>query len=448
VKAKKSLPELNEASMDDAVSESLESLTATTDSGFIWLSENGDEADLVALDHPIFALKDITVKVLLRSYDAWRAHGMDAGENAGQSSRASHTTSKKRKTDDAWQQRVERDDDNEEDNEGEDELPGPGQSSSERQDSPRKRIFSCPFLTRDPATYGACCDLKLKRIRDVKQHLGRRHQLPFYCPKCTQTFRDEELRDTHLRDANCDRRPLKKPEGVTNHQKKLLSRKVPASQSPSEQWYGVFDILFPGHEPRPESPYLDGRLSRQVLSFQSFWLTHGADILQEVVAARGDITLRQPPSTPEVNAFQRGVFNEGIKTVFTRWRQSEGLEETSSEQHGGLATLPFASMATGASTVATTTTADETGEESQSADASTGFFQEDSSYAPSMSSMPESTQLFADLQIDSPSTGHPGPFTFMTATDHQVMSTILMDFDQQYHDANNQGGSSGMYGRM
>lgn len=59
--------------------------------------------------------------------------------------------------------------------------------------------FACPYLAYKPATYRSCLRYKLSRIADVKRHLKRCHMHPPYCPRCMETFTNEETRDEHIR---------------------------------------------------------------------------------------------------------------------------------------------------------------------------------------------------------------------------------------------------------
>jgi hypothetical protein len=95
------------------------------------------------------------------------------------------------------------------------------------QGSPLSRPFSCPFCKKDLQRYQACAKFGLTRVPHVKQHLHRKHR--------------HEIDDL-----------------VKNRLKQRSAR-----GTEEEQWYGIFDLLFPGHSPRPASPYNDFTLSEQ-----------------------------------------------------------------------------------------------------------------------------------------------------------------------------------------
>ena len=87
--------------------------------------------------------------------------------------------------------------------------------------------FACPFAKKDPLKYRGCYAYVLKRVRDVKQHLSRFHQLPIYCPRCMDTFEAEDERDEHIRASPCliQQQPITF-EGVTRAQKILLGQSL------------------------------------------------------------------------------------------------------------------------------------------------------------------------------------------------------------------------------
>ncbi|UPK94209.1 hypothetical protein LCI18_005144 [Fusarium solani-melongenae] len=89
------------------------------------------------------------------------------------------------------------------------------------------RPFSFPFCKKDLQRYQACAKFGLTRVPQVKQHLNRKH--------------GNEIDDL-----------------VKNRLKQRSAR-----GSEEEQWYGIFDLLFPHHSPRPTSPYNDFTLSEQ-----------------------------------------------------------------------------------------------------------------------------------------------------------------------------------------
>jgi len=181
-------------------------------------------------------------------------------------------------------------------------------------------VFACPFLRRDPMNHGSCCNYMLRRIRDVKQHLGRKHSLPLYCPRCVSTFSDEDERDDHLKAMSCNVSSELRPSGMTDYQKRQLGKKSPPSATQAEQWYQIFDILFPGHA-KPSSPYLnmDRSLFRASIAYQQFIEEEGLSILRNFLQNSPAAWTHGEGEDRSVEAFSQEVLAAGLRAIFDRW---------------------------------------------------------------------------------------------------------------------------------
>ncbi|RSL44025.1 hypothetical protein CEP51_016285 [Fusarium floridanum] len=89
------------------------------------------------------------------------------------------------------------------------------------------RPLACPFCKKDLQQYQACVKLNLTKVRYVKQHLHRKH--------------GDDVEDWVMA--------------------RLRLRSAPGTEE--EQWYRIFDLLFPGHSPRPATPYNDFTVSER-----------------------------------------------------------------------------------------------------------------------------------------------------------------------------------------
>ncbi|KAI1339907.1 hypothetical protein F5Y15DRAFT_58633 [Xylariaceae sp. FL0016] len=67
----------------------------------------------------------------------------------------------------------------------------------------RRLFLACPFAKKDPVRHRKCYSYTLNRIGDVKQHISRRHRIPLYCPRCMETFDDDDCKDIHIRSMGC-----------------------------------------------------------------------------------------------------------------------------------------------------------------------------------------------------------------------------------------------------
>ncbi|KAI8660966.1 hypothetical protein NCS57_01075600 [Fusarium keratoplasticum] len=91
--------------------------------------------------------------------------------------------------------------------------------------------LACPFCKKDLQQYQACVKLKLTKVRYVKQHLHRKHR--------------DDIEDWVMF--------------------RLRLRSAPGTEE--EQWYRIFDLLFPGHLPRPATPYNDCTVCKRAQPF-------------------------------------------------------------------------------------------------------------------------------------------------------------------------------------
>ncbi|KLU86879.1 hypothetical protein MAPG_05886 [Magnaporthiopsis poae ATCC 64411] len=146
------------------------------------------------------------------------------------------------------------------------------------------RYLACPFYKHDASAHMDCARFRLRRVRDVKQHLHRCHSRHMQCPVCGDEFRDSPLLETHIRKRKCREPPGGfRIQGVTALQGKLLSRRVKRKAGEESQWFGIWDILFP-RQARPKSPYLANELDEFVNTVRHMWQRQRRDIVDSVLA--------------------------------------------------------------------------------------------------------------------------------------------------------------------
>lgn len=143
--------------------------------------------------------------------------------------------------------------------------------------------MACPFSKNDLFRYRRCLGLTLNRPKDVRQHIYRHHMKPdYYCASCYKVFETANDRDIHSRKRLCeslDGPPRPKFQGITEEQKKSLHKKLPRDWNVEEQWYQIYDILFPGCE-KPRSPYVGDFLGDVVSCLRHRWNTQGHKIIK------------------------------------------------------------------------------------------------------------------------------------------------------------------------
>jgi hypothetical protein len=196
------------------------------------------------------------------------------------------------------------------------------------------------------AKYRDCCGYILTRIPDVKQHLARRHIMPLYCPGCGALFENEEERDAHIvqhmrnpGSVNNNVGEVQRPEGITKQQREQLKKRVPSNLTPAEQWFTVFDIVFPGHQPRPASAYIDRDLLMNVTHYQEYLTRHGPTVIHDVLMASGAVTWTLPNEERDLSAFRYQLLEEGLRLVFDLWASEHGIPAPEPSVRSGSAAM-------------------------------------------------------------------------------------------------------------
>ena len=216
----------------------------------------------------------------------------------------------------------------------------PAGRSSHESHSPEK-LLACPFCKWKPQDYRKCYKFVLKDIARVKQHLSRCHRIPIHCALCFSIFDLEENRDEHLRTRECELRPPVTFEGVNEIQRKQLEQRVSKKKSKEENWYLIYDILFPNHRP-PASPYVHSLLSEELGALQDFIAAEGPQLLSDLVRTELPHTLH--PQREETEAFLQSAFQDVVEALLERWElRNQDLtmdttrsSEVSSERDSGL----------------------------------------------------------------------------------------------------------------
>ncbi|KAK2742721.1 hypothetical protein CKAH01_18458 [Colletotrichum kahawae] len=174
--------------------------------------------------------------------------------------------------------------------------------------------FACPYYKLDPLKYLNCFKrFTLKRVKDVKQHLNRKHSIiELYCPICWRTFGGPTQRDQHIVSRSCD--PRDQPSAdlglMTPEQQNLITRRTDSGLDESKQWFGIWRILFPGAEV-PKSPYLGTELQEMIGMVRTYWKENSRSIISN---AR---QLRFGAGSTTINEFQTMTADEKDIHAFT-----------------------------------------------------------------------------------------------------------------------------------
>lgn len=145
--------------------------------------------------------------------------------------------------------------------------------------------FACPFYKRDAVKHHRCGSLTLSRIRDVKQHLVRRHLQPPFCATCGATFEIQDLCAAHSKERLCVYSDIiQEPEGITTAQRHLIAQRSHRRQSKVEQWFTVWDIIFPS-SPRPQSPFISDAIDEVIDDLHRFFDREGEAVIRRELDA-------------------------------------------------------------------------------------------------------------------------------------------------------------------
>lgn len=139
--------------------------------------------------------------------------------------------------------------------------------------------FACPYYARNPQAHRNCLQhADLRSIKQVKQHIWTMHRLPPFCPICLRIFDSATSCDQHVTERSCTLQTSPGIEGITQVQMQQLARRPSPALSEEEQWFAVWDILFPT-EPRPARAVLQGDVEMAVCVLRDFWTRKGTHIM-------------------------------------------------------------------------------------------------------------------------------------------------------------------------
>ena len=192
-----------------------------------------------------------------------------------------------------------------------------------RLDARADQTFACPYWKHDPRAHRPCGHLVLRRIRDVKQHLHRRHAPAFYCERCLRVFADAAAHEAHVAGAApcAPSAPPARLGGLSHAQVRALKRKVFSGAGDAENWFAVWDVVFPG-APRPASVYVDGAVSADLCEFREYCNRRGAMVLWSVLEEGG---LWDMPARERERRGQK-LLDDGLDVLYETWR-AEGDAE-------------------------------------------------------------------------------------------------------------------------
>lgn len=148
-------------------------------------------------------------------------------------------------------------------------------------------LLACPFFKHDRNAHMSCLGLTLRRIKDVKEHLWRRHFVP-YCPKCWTEFRiaksPAKARDDHIKTCSHKSPPpgTKRPEAADEQRTDWGRAERLAGQK--AQWNHIYKVIFPNAS-LPSSPFVTSILEEAIDELRPFWDKNVSKIVPRALAA-------------------------------------------------------------------------------------------------------------------------------------------------------------------
>lgn len=176
------------------------------------------------------------------------------------------------------------------------------------------RLLACPFWKHSPDSYRECGQRKLRKLSRVKQHLNLYHRQPFFCSACMDIFPTESARLDHERARTCPKRDLVEPAGLSREQLTALHRRPPKDLTVEQQWFTVWDIVFPRTE-RPSSAYIDTDVSEDLISFREYIATS----IPRRATEKLESDLRQLQTRPEQRESIQRVIQDCLEEAYEDW---------------------------------------------------------------------------------------------------------------------------------
>ncbi|KZL64301.1 hypothetical protein CI238_00602 [Colletotrichum incanum] len=139
--------------------------------------------------------------------------------------------------------------------------------------------LACPFFLRDRTKHLNCLHFQLTRVKDVKQHIARKHS---GCIRCQNETSECECR-MGASDTNVQERLQVAATGrfISDTQKQLLSARTGSGLSETKQWFKIWRIVFPNvpESERPENPYLKSDIEEVISMVHQLWHEKGLEAL-------------------------------------------------------------------------------------------------------------------------------------------------------------------------
>lgn len=291
------------------------------------------------------SLRDLESSVVQAVIDAYlQSHGNSSGGSGDPSNKPSPSSNKQsEKKNNNKKRSLDSSQSSEETEQG---GPAPKKRRTAICRQPGQLRLACPFQKKDPERYPQCGIREggYQTIGHMKQHLRRSHERnPNYCPRCKYTFPSEDEKNAHIMEMvsnPCNESLLPLPDGLSPELLHSLSVRVDKGISMEEQWYSVWDLIFPGLA-RPATCRFDltGDMAAQTLGLCTFLEREGPLILTSFLNERNIAVMETGFETPFNfdEAFQRRIISEAFRQIVTTWHRQRPRGEDREDSPRSLA---------------------------------------------------------------------------------------------------------------
>lgn len=207
-------------------------------------------------------------------------------------------------------------------------------------------LFACPYYRRNPVAYQQCLTFKLKRIRDVKQHLSRKHYgATCFCPTCFRTFPTIGMKDDHIHGGNCVPKPsqaIDNIDAVSPNAQELLRQRVDRNASSEDQWFAVYEILFGKSVGDRVDPYVRSVVRETLGMVRAFLRATGYRIIPKILESN-------PRPDTDASGFEKIIHHvfDQVETEFDSKITNSNNNTSEQRQNTRTSTLGSASSGTG-----------------------------------------------------------------------------------------------------
>lgn len=205
-----------------------------------------------------------------------------------------------------------------------------------------QKYFACPYWKKDAIKYRDCFKCWPTRVQDVKYHLIRKHTVEFYCQKChASNFRDTQDLDAHVMDDSCSPKQTLL-DWISHEKRNKLHKKSKRGMREVDQWFSIWDILFPGQE-KPLSAYIDTGVVQRGCEYSNYSTIHGPAVIARIIESSPVWQSLNMTEEERQESLQRAIA-EGFMELYEGWRSETRSQESSTRSQDSQYESPANSM--------------------------------------------------------------------------------------------------------